>query len=115
MAKPNNTIYQIQSPTATYEIIPHRLTDGTNVVSLPTLAADAKLIVSSDQLNIPSVPSAAGEYRLMFKKDNGVITPTWVYVDNLVHYFNSGSTSQVGELVFYDDGRASGALCLVYC
>lgn len=114
MARPNNSINKITSPTNTYEIIPHRLTDGTNLASLPILSQDVYLTVSSDQIVIPAAPSTAGEYLLVFSKNNGVVTPSWTTIDNAVHYVTSHSDTSLGDLVYYQSGTAAGSLSIVY-
>lgn len=108
----NSSINKVLVDSVTHEIIPHRLTDGTNVVDLPSGVQDGdKVIVASNSIAIPAAPTTTGEYRLYFSMSDGTITPLWTYVDNTVHYFDEGTTSQLGELVFYEN---NGHLSVVY-
>lgn len=112
---PTNSISKIVVNSETHEIIPHRLTDGTNIVDLPpNMGGDKKLVVSAEPISIPNIPTNSGEYRMFCTMENGIVTPKWVYIDNTVHYFDS-SAPTVAVLVLYDDGQHAGNLGAVYC
>ena len=115
MARPTNSIKQIQSPSDTFEIIPRRLTDGTNVATLPNMSADGKLMVSTDSIVIPAIPDSSTWYTLTIKKVNGVVTPMWTAVDNAVYYVETSSaTLSLDNIVMYQSGSSAQSLSLVY-
>ena len=116
MAKPNGSIKQISSSVdnSNYEIIPHRLTDGTNLVSLPEMDDDKTLVVSDDDMVIPAVPTQDGTYCMAFTVSSGSKILSWQTLTNTVTYVPVSNPSATPNLVFADENRASGALNLVY-
>lgn len=114
MAKPNGSIKQISSSVdnETYEIIPHRLTDGANVVSLPTIDDDKTLVVSNDDMVIPTVPSEGGVYCMAFTVESGSKTLSWQPLIDVTTYIPEDDPTAAPRMVLADENR--GAMNVVY-
>lgn len=108
MSKPNNSIKKIvdASTLNEYEIIPHALTDGTNLASVPTtLGADQTVVTSMDTLMIPSVPAGNGVYLLMANKVNNNLILSWKNILSSVVYLDPSTQQNKG--VYYEDSGTS--------
>ena len=106
MSKPNNSIRKIANASNEYEIIPHALTDGVNLASVPTtLGTDQTIVTSIDTLMIPSVPAGNGVYLLMVNKVNNSLTLSWKNILASVVYLDPSTQQNKG--VFYEEGGTS--------
>ena len=61
-----------------HEIIPHRLTDGNNLINLPTLRTDAYSCTSLSEINLTEIPANTEEYSLWACVDGGNVVYKWV-------------------------------------
>ena len=104
MSKPNNSIRKVASGSNEWEIIPHGLTDGTNLASVPSsLGQDQSIVTSMDTLMIPASPVEDGIYLLMVSKNNGVITLGWKNTLSPVLYYDA--VSQQARSVSYEENE----------
>lgn len=78
---PTNKISKVKLNNNSHEVIPHRLTDGTNIVSIPTISVDCYMVTSGNPIVLDDMPTETDSYELWASVDGAIVTYRYICIN----------------------------------